>query len=454
MLRCDQTRSSDIRINIRISWIYSCSSFFSWPASLGSTLMSASKLPFEILSQVAEYLSFRDWWSCSLVCKAWHEPFNQCVWSIVEINTKSQLEHASFDSLEPQNPYRKNSFFVKNIYIFWGLLLNDDQLNGIQKQFPNVKSLELQVPRYFSYVFNKNLFQYTNWRPWMSVKNLNITVPVHDITYGDMETLHTYFPSLEYLKISATFGNFQLIDPHILQSIQPATSLINVHLEVFDIDIQWLVYFAYKFTHVRTLTWSNHGECKMARVNYFVAKDVIQGLPYIFPRLENLYMLRSEYKNWAYYTLLLVASTSGSSLRCIRDRLRNDSKEDRFRPALGNSQNTLIIPAELGLCSRLAHLCLILPTMWLKLDTVLDHCEMLKILIVHVSKVSLRVQEYECMVGHDLRLIKIAAEEADVKVFRYLSHRCRNLKYVSLFGIKLVNVFGPISQDVIACSWI
>ncbi|KAL0086058.1 hypothetical protein F4703DRAFT_1853132 [Phycomyces blakesleeanus] len=168
-------------------------------------------------------------------------------------------------------------------------------------------------------------------------------------------------------------------------------------------------------------------------------------------------VFHTSFHDWRTFTCFDLNIKIGLTILFYRLPQPADHLFDVYETAVENScfyQNTLIIPAELGLCSRLAHLCLILPTMWLKLDTVLDHCEMLKILIVHVSKVSLRVQEYECMVGHDLRLIKIAAEEADVKVFRYLSHRCRNLKYVSLFGIKLVNVFGPISQDVIACSWI
>ncbi|KAI9006648.1 hypothetical protein CLU79DRAFT_779548, partial [Phycomyces nitens] len=54
--------------------------------------MLTSDLPFEILSQVADFLQISDKISCSLTCKAWRVPFQESLLRNLEIDSVDTLE--------------------------------------------------------------------------------------------------------------------------------------------------------------------------------------------------------------------------------------------------------------------------------------------------------------------------------------------------------------------------
>ncbi|KAL0082985.1 hypothetical protein J3Q64DRAFT_1836631 [Phycomyces blakesleeanus] len=106
--------------------------------------MCVSKLPFEILTQVADNLSAKDILSCSLTCKGWRDPFQKALWKEMRLYSFHGMQRLIYIIQDSQGVSTSYPHLAHSLCIdgrFRTPLNSVFQVSDLSLYLPNVKRL-------------------------------------------------------------------------------------------------------------------------------------------------------------------------------------------------------------------------------------------------------------------------------------------------------------------------
>ncbi|KAL0086057.1 hypothetical protein F4703DRAFT_1793722 [Phycomyces blakesleeanus] len=450
--------------------------------------MLASEVPFEILTKIANLLQPSELRTCTVVCKSWHDSFNEVIWREVTIETDIQLEKLCDISTAEENPYQDNGHLVRILALDQKLVMTVEKLNAIRSQFPHLQSLSIELsrnlfPRDIPAVFDvwpsltqlhispsriaasdgvKEFLKFMTFFPNLRVLFCTEFSPFRTRPFNliDIETLHDILPQLEVLRIGSVFAPLSSEDVLSLEKVVPARKLVKLRVGFLNLDSRWLCYYVHKYPNLRGFTLYNHGGMHR-KSSYEEARAMFPKLSNCFPYLETLNLTGFSPTAWSHIALADLIFGFNNSIKHFSTYLRTNVEDPGIQQAVKSCMRvfpaTIVslritsefnftdleaLPTALGACHHLKYLYMGAKDVSVQLDTILDNSPALKMLTLKQVNISLSPGAPEAPALHGLRLLYIDADETDTgqidtELFSYISVRCRQLRYMSLHGAQI-----------------
>ncbi|KAL0092817.1 hypothetical protein J3Q64DRAFT_1830459 [Phycomyces blakesleeanus] len=454
--------------------------------------MIASGLSFEILFSVASLLTTKDKLCCTLVCSSWKAPFQDALWSTVDISGYEKLDAMCNLILQP-NVYLQNGHRVRKLLFNKGVATSESQLLKIQQYFCNIEYLKIRLGNLTQY---KTAVVSADWSLWRTLTHLDIYVSglnseneprdvLHIVSFlpalrrfdltdkyytlrlpytlQDFENFHAYLPRLEYLAMD--FLTKKISFEEVLQAnIIPTTVLTTVNLFNRRMDHGWLYYCALKYPNVHTFGWRADCRQDATEQEQEQAMSMISSFTSFFPHLHTLFFrelltidLRHTilwkllcqagvYPKHLHYDLEWMDSSPYQSRRTLSNGMYSCSEHLETLSLTSFNHNFLLTHSllTLGEFPRLVDLRIMLNRASIFFDVILDQCISLKSLKLDNCLVIFDSATPENSAKHGLRQIEICHLKVGPKIFHYISVRCQELDHLSLNEMRIV---GSMSKD-------
>ncbi|KAL0095259.1 hypothetical protein F4703DRAFT_1823389 [Phycomyces blakesleeanus] len=445
--------------------------------------MLASELPFEILSHIASFIAPDKNFDYTVVCRAWKIPFQESMWSRMNIYTRKKLEDACNTPASNQSYYKIHGHLVRELTLSKRLQTSDRQLRILQDLFPSLRSLYI----YEESVDNIEFGVMADWSIWRSLTHLKICVEGFEIEVNvkkflellsflpclkrleyvkalcglsslfkidDFETLHRHLPQLTYLSTAMDLDNISPNDIQTITNSNPASALTTAEIRVDHMDIRWLWYFAQKYPNIRTLEWKIINTGFDTSVSPDEVISLFPSLTFAFPHLNKVVMKGESEKvsmHLAFWDLVyqfrapikhLVYYLAGRrNIPELLEQIIKKCMKTLLLLCWAEMCDPLIIPNALGICTHLQSLNLEVRRSSIALDVILDNCSLLKKLKLTSQRVSIQPDASNSPKLHGLRFLELRMATIKSTLFQYISSRCRSLNYMRLASI---NIFGPL----------
>ncbi|KAL0084507.1 hypothetical protein F4703DRAFT_1582329 [Phycomyces blakesleeanus] len=134
--------------------------------------MSASELPYEILSKIADLLLTGDRFSCVLTCRRWRYPFQEALWRNMHVNSMKNLEticNAIEGSRTKSSSY---GLLTQSLRMDGYCTIPHWQQHAFFRSIPNLRHLDLGRTRYQE--MNTHMIRLNN--TWKSLESLRVEV--------------------------------------------------------------------------------------------------------------------------------------------------------------------------------------------------------------------------------------------------------------------------------------
>ncbi|KAL0087071.1 hypothetical protein F4703DRAFT_1942226 [Phycomyces blakesleeanus] len=464
--------------------------------------MSPSDLPVEILTKAAGFVSKYDLLQCTYVCRAWKEPFQDVFMQELVLSGTRTINNAVNPSANIYSQYQRYGHLVRRLTLKPKRLTANEKFLILQQHFPHIRSLcisELGLD-------NSLQADSFDWSSWGKITELDITIRLYGNTnpqnesldtlrsfrnlrrlsflscieinsygidifdYGkvgfafhNIETLHTYLPQLEYLKLETGFGVFSKEDLMDIQNILPAKKMSTLIITSGNLIVPWLCYFAQKYPNLkmlelqsgkapRTLFEPNDPYTEIAISRFLNTSSAFNHLhkvmikeydvqERIFPVFWKIlspsnttinsvsYITRYTKNNWEHFKKIIK----------IPSGVRSTTLKALFIQARTNDAIAAPITGVVELCPNLVYLNLECEREKVELDVILDQCSRIRKLRIHGGQ--LVTSKYATLDSpvHGLERIDMLALKVDCTVFSYISSRCRslshmNLQYMRIYG--------------------
>ncbi|OAD72249.1 hypothetical protein PHYBLDRAFT_181764 [Phycomyces blakesleeanus NRRL 1555(-)] len=451
--------------------------------------MTISKIPPEILTSIAMFLSKRELRQSSLVCKQWRQPFYEELWRTVRLYNEAAIN--AMLCLHSQNKYMTYGQYVRNLFISGETPVSRGNILVLQQLFPNTRHLDIAL----SYPETTDIS--INWSVWKSLTELAVdfqyyidssvmtscSVILSHLSYlttlglvfgdtytsriGDFEAIHYYLPYLKSFSIKLKSVRVIEKDIKLINEAVPANNVWKLSITMDMQDLQWLYYFAVKYPNVREMTLYVIGERDYLKdCNLAVAKSRISSLPHVFPSLDKLTLDNSAHATLfplAFYQCFYDKTLSIKEFiyqfyimpneeriveRTTREFMRVSSKTIESMTLSENDYMECSNPRDLTTlftdCPRLVCLHFDNCGSCLKFDTIADCCPSLKELKLYRGGVYIGPEAIKSFKPHGLRILNLKEASIDPDTLKYISVRCVSLSHASFH--RLV-VFGTISAD-------
>ncbi|KAL0084702.1 hypothetical protein F4703DRAFT_1588105 [Phycomyces blakesleeanus] len=267
--------------------------------------MKVSKLPFEILEQIAYNLSSKESLSCALTCKGWRYPFQKALWKNIQVYTYQGVQKFIQSIKASQGVSTSYHLAVDSLHIrplCYKPDISDIDFSVLFKYLQNVKSLDLGNISY-DYI-------YTNIKRsdkiWKSLESLKIqygavseTGPVKnfvefintcsmlqeleilqqgpgfliEFSVDDFDNMHQNLQNLSSIKAGIYLAFDLSAKLSAIPNTAPAFTVTSLDINSKQYKSQtrnwnnwnplWLYYFGYKYPNLRSLkleatdTWDN-----------------------------------------------------------------------------------------------------------------------------------------------------------------------------------------------------
>ncbi|KAI9011014.1 hypothetical protein CLU79DRAFT_447700 [Phycomyces nitens] len=449
-----------------------------------------SELPFEVLSVISKHVTKKTASECSIVCKAWTNAFQERLWDTISITTADDflVFYSKSDSLQNCCPY------VREVYISNQVDVSAAQVSILQTHFQNLRRLQMRSLWLDLSIFGAK----TNWSVWKSLQDIDIIMPNvqsdserHNIfqilsqlprlkalafsrifnertvrTWNDLDNIHSYFPNLEYLRTDINFGPIHKRELHNIRDVVPARSIKQMSINIPYTKPHWLFYFACKYPSLKEIKWSEDGNENPEEM-WRDSLNMFATLQSPFSHLNTVELhgivkrdVPIDTKFWK------VMKDFKVPIKCLLndvtlDYYRSPKSDNSFAETLKACSSTVktltykIEEKEKSLsgvyvvfepCPRLVSLNLDMHTKHVALDTLLDHCPVLRILMLKCAFIyrfdNTEVSESAAEKPHGLRSITLLRAKTNPSLYKYISYRCKNLNKMRL---DFLTISGPLS---------
>ncbi|KAI9021676.1 hypothetical protein CLU79DRAFT_752720 [Phycomyces nitens] len=462
-------------------------SFDSIESSPTKLVIMSSRLPFEILGIVASYLPTKDKISCTTVCKLWSAPFQNSLWTTMNINKRTLKKICNISHDEP-NVFQTHGDRVQTINIQQLADVKDDQLYCLQQCFQQIRHLRVLRNGLFDNVFGDT----PGWNLWANLVDLCISLPhvnngdqkdgfyrilaclphlrhLH-VTSGaymcktvyswrDLERVHALLPHLETLDLYFIFENVPLEDTQEVLSVIAAKKLTRAVLYCANFSVGWLLYYASKYPNVHTYELT-FGIGPVFESSLQVPEGLDE-IKYSFPSLRvatvshNTVYLHLYHVFWRVFGPFLEPLQSlDYRLNVLKIQFQSenvDNVDNEFILSSKTLQKLFIkvrlpgrikdaFPLKLDYCPCLVDLTLEIPKLVVETDMILKNCISLKKIKLKGNRITLSPAASTTSEKHGLEKIEIWDSDIDPIVLNYISFRCDQLCEM---GLHVARITAP-----------
>ncbi|KAL0077763.1 hypothetical protein F4703DRAFT_1881171 [Phycomyces blakesleeanus] len=447
--------------------------------------MSASDLPFEILSNIARFTPTSDKCCCILACKAWKIPFQESLWRKIQVYSMKELENISDIINSSTNKTMPFNLMTTDIRFTGIINFTGWQKNNVFQAFPNLEYIDMGS-LFFSEIkmdeIKSNLewssitklktkFKHTRSRN-STIKMLGILRSTPNLRVLDIgphyrrvplelslqlyNNLHNMLPSLTSMAANLALDDINRRDARKIRKTEPALHLTSLYLHLTSWDSMWLYYFAYKYPNLRTLKW--RAPCQTERgviIKEYGEEEVslLRSIKKVFPSLESLDFYTEETTELSHAILWEFICRSSVPLKTLHYKLKFGASGAIFlgtviRRLLQSFIKTLerisvigdfcfekdnIVEPEFPFSARLVSIEIKDCGISIALDNLLDNYPALLQLTFYNGQLYISPEAaLRESRQHGLKLLNLNSIEANASVLSYTSFRCRNLQYMDL----------------------
>ncbi|KAI9010811.1 hypothetical protein CLU79DRAFT_839515 [Phycomyces nitens] len=454
--------------------------------------MLASQLPFEIIRNIAHFLSTSDRSQASLCCRAWQIPLQESMWTHMSLDDNQAIKRICEPGSLENTMYRRFGHHVHTLQIDTFEMYSN--LLGLQSLLPNVRQIRAQFRAKNGEVFQKAMYSEDaiDCNLWKSLTDLSITLKysylqsgigdfypiiysLHGLkslsldqdcfvnrlalSFDRLEVLHANLPRLEELHINT---EPLAIYPEKLQGFCNLTPA--AHISVLDMRIKhsvqnWLYYLAIKYPNLRvlkTLYFTNEFSKDYNHLN----RNLLN-VPSAFQELQQLNVKIIMSALWGYLDVwkqfgLVARSVKRMHYEIDQDTNSQDGILDLVKSCMESFSSTLesitvithfpcnihLLTSSLGYYPKLVDIHIAIVGITIELDMLLDRCPALEKLSTYESTVCLNNTSASSK-KHGLCMLVLRKGTIDVGALNYLSIRCRSLDHMAFLE---VGITGDISQ--------
>ncbi|KAL0081241.1 hypothetical protein J3Q64DRAFT_1823802 [Phycomyces blakesleeanus] len=420
----------------------------------------AKILPPNVLTYLATYVNKDDQLGCALVCKQWTEPFLNAYWARVNIyfwNSKHFI-----DKLYLRQDYQKNAHRT------WALDIHLDEnifayIPVLQQTYSRIKYFSCSVSEPYE------LTDIINWSLWKTLSHLKLDVKdgenvmdelleelsvlpclihltiksLHSImrkpnfSLANFESLHCYFPRLQYIKIQAKFKPISEKEIEKIRNVEPAHNVTKIDFNSPHISSLWIFYSAHKYPNIVTCYLSSYG--KPYNVNppsyydqqkYQSQLQLLLSAKQFFPCLQKIHMEINQVN--------IIFDIVEPEMNDLNTWIKYFSESvEILHINYGSIVNNFIPPDRRFLvhCNKLTELSIKIGS-YICIEKILDHCPVLQLLYIKDSCISYPEYPQSIHLPHPLRKLVIINTYLLTPVFNYISFRCGQLKYMELREVR------------------
>ncbi|KAL0089859.1 hypothetical protein F4703DRAFT_1915127 [Phycomyces blakesleeanus] len=441
--------------------------------------MLVNSLPFEILSNIADFLQTPDILTGSVVCRAWKRPFEESLWRHITITSDHQLDIFCDKLYNQQLSGNKFDHHVRQLDLSYHRPNYPESFNLIEQSFPLLDHLCISDNAWFT----TDPPPYVNWSHWKTLTRLDwwifdsavlapesyfalsflpnltslkLSYDCEDegaFTLDGFEMLLQNTPRLKTLSVDSLIGNMPETDLARIKTLPPSTTLTALFIESYSWDLGWLCYWAHKCPNIQSLEW-NSSVTGTTPHHMDEASEVLKTMQNAFKNLKRFDMeaLKDSHADH-FFELLHQCDTS---LKHLELRLKSDeqyvplkmfeeapfcffeSLETIFLDLAGETSDLFLLPYAFRTCCRLANLKIIAPDLIIELDVLLDHCQALKTLELNVCEVATSDDTPLYPSAHALRVIELEKATLPSSLFYYISQRCPQLSRLHILDSDVV----------------
>ncbi|OAD65251.1 hypothetical protein PHYBLDRAFT_72572 [Phycomyces blakesleeanus NRRL 1555(-)] len=436
-------------------------------------------LPPNILAYLATHVYKYDWRNCALVCKQWTEPFLNAYWAQVYFG--GYMLNKLFDKFGLKEVYQWNAHrtWALNIRLFTKDL---KYILVLQQTYSRIKYL-------IYLIYDEDIFAVkTDWSLWKTLSHLELdfrkveltidefleqlsplTCLVHlticqyndninrpDTSLTDMESIHSYFPHLQYININTLFKPISEKEIETIRNVEPAHTVTKIVLYFPYIDPSWIFYFAHKYPNLVTCNLRSH-ELKPRfylppydQKKYQIQPQLLLSSKQFFPCLQTANIIVHDNNYWLFYLFYDTLQRCNVKIKHATIKFNeNMSKENGLNSWIKYLSESVIslniyssccnqsIPVETNPVVLYKNLTVlkILVCPRVDMEIILNYCPVLQSLYITNSMIHSPEYPLSMHVPHPLQRLEIEMAQTSVSVFKYISFRCRQLKYMKLKNI-------------------
>ncbi|KAI9021627.1 hypothetical protein CLU79DRAFT_835504 [Phycomyces nitens] len=351
-------------------------------------------LPYEILRNIAFFITRKDASVSSLVCKAWSFPFQASLWEKISISKDLELDNLLQKFDRAPEIYQRSGHYVRELDLGKRDDLSAITISKLQRYFPDVNTVKIEKGLWYQ----THLEALPEWNQWKQLRHLTVCVPhcpnddsfqelqricsglsllqtlvilnkysgaTSAIGWETLETIHSTLPYLECLKVDSQMFRIPETDMNQIRALPPAVLLNTVIFDTENMPLEWLFYCAVKYKNIQTLKWrdtqSVGKDSPEAHSTYLEPAHYIllekmrkfSTLPYFFSRLKNFALGENPAVAWRGGTIWQIFEELGVSLENLEftigidDFLPNTVTKilTKYSKACSNTLQTLCIKA-------------------------------------------------------------------------------------------------------------
>ncbi|KAL0077790.1 hypothetical protein F4703DRAFT_1881273 [Phycomyces blakesleeanus] len=454
-----------------------------------------TNLPFEILSQIAHFVSADYKFSCILTCKAWRYPFQESLLENIEVSSMDTLDNICAIVKDSTGNYTPQELITQSLRVTGKTSLADWQETRVFKTFPNLKYLDMGSLSFYDVDIKCTKYG----PPWESVTSLKFQVSPTSWRISNefiLEILRK-IPNLQSIDISSDsfyyliefdlsqYNSFHIalpkltsikarlglkdIHPNAVPSIPrtlPALYVTNLYLEHTYCSYLWLYYFCYKYPNLRTLIWKSVHKFG----NIVIEEDdgrkisLLRSVKRLFPHLETVDFYTEEPTEWSHSIFWNLLCLSDVPIKKLKYKIKSRDSDatcfgmtiERFTRSFSTTLEKIsivgnvyfdvenIVKLECIYCPNLVSVEINECGVSIALDNLLDNWPALRRLKFSNVHLYINPESQRESAQHGLRFMVLDNIVASAPVFKYMSFRCRLLQYMSLSQSQIC---GPILDE-------
>ncbi|KAL0077844.1 hypothetical protein J3Q64DRAFT_1822635 [Phycomyces blakesleeanus] len=410
--------------------------------------MLASDLPFELLSKITALLLPKDKLSCALTCKNWRTPYQESLWSNIQVNSFPRLEYMCATS-NILNVFHNVEDFDMG---FLSLYRTDLQkANYILPQWKPVTSLKLKLKPRDWYISAHLILEIS--RVFPNVRAIDISLCCHNSIEFKLDHYNYFHIALPNLTNIKAFLLLDFIHPDEVPSIprtRPALDVTSLSFDLIILNHTWIYYFIYKYPNLRTLTWkAAYQENLDSTIEYDERKaSLIRSVEKAFLHLETLDFCISEPTEWAHALLWDLLCPLSVPIKDLKYKINSsdcgvpflEMVIERLVQSFSTTLKTLsvvgsvytngepIYKPDFLYCPHLVSVEINECGVSIALDSLLDSCPALRKLSFSSGQLYISEDPQEKPSLHGLEILILDNIVTNVSVLNYTSFRCRTLQ--------------------------
>ncbi|KAL0077628.1 hypothetical protein J3Q64DRAFT_1746571 [Phycomyces blakesleeanus] len=450
------------------------------------------ELPFEVLSNIAEFLSLKDKIACTYVCKLWKDPFQVASWSYLKIYNSSSIYAITKPKTNEMTTYQINGKYAKGLYLYRTIRINSDCLQRIQQELPNIRNLTIG----FVCLRKCNYGILSNWRNWKfldtlivemddflanppsgffdifsflpSLKKLElveVTPKVLELKVEDFDALQVHAPLLENIHLYGVLTTLIHKDIKNIAKTVPANNVTEFELNCLNNDQRWIYFFARKYPNLRKFILGTEEISSLPVVSCEKAVSLFASDLYAFSCLEELSVRMSgssddshisfwkmfsscniPVKRLTYSPRFYQGTSDNISGRAIEASVKffSNTIEELYISYFGAYKNIKDVTSALSCCTRLVKLNISTFRISIKLDKLLNGCKALKNIMLGEVDIDISSSAFNTRIPHDVSTISFVRSTITADTFNYLSPRCMKLQ---IMCVSESVISGSISEE-------